>query len=124
MKPHLHANISAKQHGGVPADYMAIHEFIDHSKAAVADVRHRAMLHSAWGIYVVGQVFGPLITNSDGKEVSVRDIAEEHVIQDLGFIPTMEKWLSGMQIEPWMSGTMKRTRAMSFDAAREAVHTD
>jgi hypothetical protein len=124
VKPHLHANISAKQHGGEAEDYMAIHEFIDHSKAAMPDVRHRAMLHSAWGIYVCQQVFGHLITNSDGKKIAVRDIAEEHVIQDLGFIPTMEDWLRTMPIEPWMSGTRKTTRVMEFNAPRAAVHID
>jgi hypothetical protein len=132
VKPHLHANISAKQHGGRPEDYMAIHEFIDHSKQAVADVRHRAMLHSAWGIYVVARVFGDLLTNSDGKQVSVRDIAEEHVIQDLGFIPTMDAWLKGMPIEEWMSGTRKKRTVLAFDlptdpgfnATRASVHID
>lgn len=114
MKPHLHARISAKQFGGKAEDYMAIHEFIDHSKAAVADVRHRAMLHSAWGIYVVSQVFGALLTNSDGKQVSVRDIAEEHVLQDLGFIPTMDDWLKEMPIQGWMSGTRKRRQVFNF----------
>ena len=114
MKPHHHANISAKQHGGVAEDYMAIHEFIDHSKSAVADVRHRAMLHSAWGCYVVSQVFGNLLTNSDGKTVSVRDIAEEHIIQDLGFIPTMDDWLKEMPIQGWMSGTRKRRQVFDF----------
>lgn len=117
MKPHLHANISAKQHGGVPGDYMAIHEFMDHSKAAVADVRHRAMLHSAWGIYVVSQVFGNTLVNSEGKTVSVRDIAEEHVIQDLGFIPTMDDWLKDLPIQPWMSGAKKKRQVMTFDQA-------
>lgn len=114
MKPHLHANISAKQHGGIAADYMKIHEFIDHSKSAIADVRHRSMLHSAWGIYVVSQVFGDLMVNSDGKAVSVRDIAEEHVIQDLGFIPTLDDWLEKMPIEPWMSGTRKTRKVLDF----------
>ena len=115
MKPHLHARISVKTHGGKLEDYMAIHEFIDHSKSSVADVRHRAMLHSAWGIYVVGQVFGELMTNSDGKIVSVRDIAEEHVLQDLGFIPTMQDWLKDMPIEGWMSGTRKRRQVFDFN---------
>lgn len=115
MKPHLHANISAKQFGGSPEDYMAIHEFMDHSKSAVADVRHRAMLHSAWGIYVVSKVFGDLITNSDGRKVSVRDVAEEHVIQDLGFIPTMDDWLKTMPIEGWMSGARKRRQVLDFN---------
>lgn len=94
---------------------MAIHEFIDHSKSSVADVRHRAMLHSAWGIYLVGQVFGELMTNSDGKLVAVRDIAEEHVLQDLGFIPTMQDWLEKMPIEGWMSGTRKRRQVFDFN---------
>lgn len=115
MKPHLHAAISVKKHGGKLEDYMAIHEFIDHSKSSVADVRHRAMLHSAWGIYVVGQVFGELMTNSDGKLVAVRDIAEEHVLQDLGFIPTMQDWLEKMPIEGWMSGTRKRRQVFDFN---------
>jgi hypothetical protein len=114
VKPLLHARISAKKFGGKAEDYMAIHEFIDHSKSNVADVRHRAMLHSAWGIYVVGQVFGEVMTNSDGKEISVRDVAEEHVLEDLGFIPTMQDWLSKMPIEGWMSGTRKRTQVLSF----------
>lgn len=114
MKPHHHAKISAKTYGGIMEDYMKIHEFIDHSKSALADVRHRAMLHSAWGIYVVSQVFGDLITNSDGKTISVRDIAEEHVLQDLGFIPTMEAWLATMPIEHWMSGTRKTRKVLDF----------
>lgn len=114
MKPHLHAAISVKKHGGQMLDYLPLHEFIDHSKSAVADVRHRAMLHSAWGIYVVSRVFGDLMTNSDGKTVSVRDIAEEHVLQDLGFIPTMDDWLKDMPIQGWMSGTRKRRQVFDF----------
>lgn len=117
MKPYLHARLSVKAHGGKLDDYLAIHEFFDSSKIAVADVRHRAMLHSAWGIYLLEKVFGSRITNSDGKEVSVRDLGEEHVIQDLGFIPTMQDWLSKMPIEGWMSGTRKRTRVISFTGA-------
>jgi hypothetical protein len=107
MKPHLHARNSVKKYGGQPEDYQAIHDFFDSSKSSVADVRHRAMLHSAWGIFLVERVFGTCIVNSDGKQVSVRDIGEDHVIEDLGFIPTMEHWLRNMPIEPWMSGTKR-----------------
>ena len=109
MKPHLHANLSCKKYGGSPSDYYPIHEFFDCSKISVADVRHRAMLHSTWGIYMAEKVFGSVMVNSDGREVSVRDIGEDHVLQDLGFIPTMEKWLETMEIQPWMSGSKKRT---------------
>jgi hypothetical protein len=114
MKPHLHAKLSARKFGGRIEDYMDIHEFIDSSKVAVPDVRHRAMLHSSWGIYLVATVFGPLRQNSDGKTYSTRDVAEEHILQDLGFIPTLEKWLGTMPIEGWMSGTRKRRQVMQF----------
>jgi hypothetical protein len=117
MKPHLHARLSVKKHGGQIDDYLAIHEFFDSSKIAMPDVRHRAMLHSAWGIYLLEKIFGNRITNSDGKEVSVRDLGEEHVLQDLGFIPTMQDWLSKMPIEDWMSGTLKKTRVITFKGA-------
>ena len=115
MKPLIHARISVKQHGGCVEDYMAIHDFIDSSKSNVPDIRHRAMLHSAWGIYIVERVFGSVIRNSEGKELSTRDIAEEHVIQDLGFIPTMQDWLEEMKIESWMSGSKKRNLIIDFD---------
>jgi hypothetical protein len=108
MKPLVHARISAKRYGGVAEDYLAVHDFIDHSKAAIPDMRHRAMLHHAWGIYLAERVFGTAIVNSAGKQVSVRDIAEDHVKEDLGFIPTLEQWLKGLPMEKWMSGTMKR----------------
>lgn len=115
VKPLIHAKVSVKKYGGKVEDYMPIHDFIDSSKVAVPDIRHRAMLHSAWGVYLVERVFGTHFKNSDGKDVSTRDIAEEHVQQDLGFIPTLEDWLNTMPIEGWMSGTMKRTRVMNFD---------
>ena len=115
MKPLVHARISVKKYGGVVEDYLPLHDFFDSSKAAVADVRHRAILHSAFGIFVLERVFGTYITNSDGKDVSVRDIGEDHVLQDLGFIPTMSNWLDKMPIEPWMSGTVKRMKEKKID---------
>lgn len=110
MKPHLHANVSAKKYGGKPEDYQAIHDFIDSSKSTVADVRHRAILHSAFGIYLVERVFGTTLTNSDGQVFSVRDVAEDHVQDDLGFIPSVDHWVKNMRIEPWMGGSKKYHR--------------
>lgn len=111
MKPYLHGRIHAKKYGGKPEDYADIDDFIDSSKAAVPDVRHRAILHSAWGCFIVEQMFGRTRTNSDGKEYSPRDVAEDHILQDLGFIPTMEQYLNNMTVQPWMSGTMKKKRS-------------
>lgn len=107
MKPFLHSNIHAKKFGGIPSDYADIDDFIDSTKVAVPDVRHRAILHSAFGCFLVEQIFGRTRINSDGIEYSPRDIAENHILQDLGFIPTLEKYLNCMSIEPWMSGTEK-----------------
>lgn len=108
MKPYIHAKIHTKKYGGKPEDYADIDDFIDSSKASVPDVRHRAILHSSFGCFIVEKVFGRTRVNSDGKEYSPRDVAEDHIIQDLGFIPTMEHYLNNMTIQEWMSGTMKK----------------
>jgi len=79
----------------------------------MSDMRHRAILHSAFGCFMVEQVFGTYFTNSDGKKVSTRDVAEEHIIQDLGFIPTMEQYLNNMKFQPWMGGTEKGQHSKS-----------
>jgi hypothetical protein len=110
MNSYYHAVISAKKHGGVPEDYQPLHDFIDSSKQTIADIRHRAILHSAFGIFIAEKVFGPTIKNSEGKEVPTRIIAEEHVQDDLGFIPTVEHWLGEMPARPWMSGSRKKNR--------------
>ena len=112
MKPYLHARVHAKKYGGVPEDYADIDDFIDSSKAAFADVRHRAILHSAFGCFIVEKVFGRTRVNSDGKTYSPRDVAEDHVIQDLGWLPNMNHYLENMQIQDWMSGTEKRRKAI------------
>jgi hypothetical protein len=108
MKPFLHSKIHAKKYGGEPKDYADIDDFIDSSKATMPDVRHRAILHSSFGCFIVEQVFGRTRINSAGREYSPRDVAEDHIQQDLGFIPTVEKYLNNMNIQEWMSGTEKK----------------
>jgi hypothetical protein len=108
MKPYIHAKSSAAKYGGQPEDYLVVHDLMDSSKAALADVRHRALFHSAFGIFMVEKIIGTTLTNSDGRKVSVRDIAEQHVMEDLGFIPTVETWFKNMSIEPWMHGAVHK----------------
>jgi hypothetical protein len=104
VKPYIHAKSSARKYGGKYEDYLDIHEFMDSSKATLGDVRHRAILHSTFGCYIVQQMFGNVRINSDGKEYSTRDVAEDHCMEDLGFIPTVEHWLGNMKIQQWMGG--------------------
>lgn len=110
MKPYIHAKASVNKYGGKWEDYIDIHDFMDSSKSTIADVRHRAIFHSAFGCFIVEKVFGTIRTNSDGKIYSVRDIAEDHIIQDLGFIPSVDTWLKNMRIEEWMGGPKKEIK--------------
>jgi hypothetical protein len=47
--------------------------------------------------------FGPVITNSQGRQVPTRFIGEQHVKEDLGRIPTMADWFGHISKQPWMS---------------------
>jgi hypothetical protein len=115
MKPYLHAKSSSLKYGGAPEDYLDIHDFMDSTKAALADVRHRAVLHSAFGCFVIEKVFGTTRANSAGKTYSPRDVAEDHIIEDLGTIPTLEKWLSDLPIQEWMGGPRRKKSHINFN---------
>jgi len=113
-KPWIHSMSSAKKWGGKPEDYLPIHDFMDSSKAAHASVKHRAVLHNAFGIFLAERVFGHNLTNSDGRTVSVRDVAEQHVLEDLGTIPSLDDWLDHMAIEQWMGGPSRSERTIDL----------
>lgn len=143
-KPMIHARSSAKRFGGQPEDYIEIHDFMDSSKAAFPDNRHRALTHNSWFIFIVEKVFGHEIqvrtqecptckgrghirtkdeygTSSHicrdcpfpggwlTKPVSVRDVAEQHILEDFGgkFIPTVADYLDGMEFHDWMNNGIK-----------------
>jgi hypothetical protein len=108
-KAYRHAQSSANKFGGVAEDYLAIHEKMDHTKMAHAEANHRIIFHSAFGIYLIEDLFGRTITNSRGRIVCVRDIAEQHVIEDLGKIPSLSEWLECVSLEPWMMGLGTKT---------------
>jgi hypothetical protein len=102
--PLVHAERNVKKWGGVPEDYLPVHQFFDSTKAHVPDNRHRLILHNSFGISVAEQVFGLAITNSDGRRVFVREIGQQHVLEDLGTIPTLGDCLQEVRIRPWMAG--------------------
>jgi hypothetical protein len=115
--PYHHALSSAKKYGGVAEDYIALHEWFDGSKAHLTDFRHRALRHHSEGIFMLEQIFGATITNSDGRVVPVRYIGEQHVKEDLGRIPTVADWLLNIKPERWMLGPGK-------DLSKELEKTD
>ncbi len=114
MKPYVHAQNTVKKFGGKPEDYLEIHDFFDSSKACFPDMRHRAILHSSFGCYIAERVFGTFIINSDGHKVQVRDIAEHHIIEDMGRIPTVGDYLRGMPFYDWLGGRKKTKRKVTI----------
>lgn len=110
-KPYIHAVSSVKKFGGEWQDYIEIHEFMDSSKAVIADNRHRALTHNSWFIStIIPKVFGEVFKRrSDGCIVSSRDIAEQHVLEDYRhkYIPSASDFLSRIPFEPWMQNGEK-----------------
>lgn len=107
MKAFNHCKQSVKHFGGVEEDYIKIHQWFDESKDHYADIRHRALRHHTFGIKQCENKFGEVICNSDNKWVPVRSIAEQHIREDLGFIPSVQDWLKEMRPTRWMSSTRK-----------------
>ncbi len=116
-KPYIHAKSSAKRFGGKPEDYEEIHTFMDSSKSAFPTNAHRCLTHQSWFIFNVIERIKfhnslpctpdnrfPLILNSDRKEVSVRDVAEQHILEDYKgkFIPSAADFLNEMEFKSWM----------------------
>jgi len=105
MHPYHHALSSVDRWGGQVADYLPIHDWFDESKAHVADFRHRALRHHSEGIFLCEKLFGATLTNSDGRVVPVRWVGEQHVKEDLGFIPSVKDWLENLMPQKWMRRT-------------------
>jgi hypothetical protein len=102
--PYHHAVSSSKSFGGAPEEYQSIHDWFDQTKAHLPDVRHRALLHSSFGIFLCEQVFGTTLRLASGKQVPVRLIGEQHVKEDMGgVIPTVQDWLGDLPLRPWMT---------------------
>lgn len=97
-----HAVSSARKWGGTPDDYQSIHDWMDGSKLILADFRHRALRHHAEGVFMAETIFGTTLTLSTGRVVPVRLIAEQHVMEDLGRIPSFADWVRCIRPEPWM----------------------
>ena len=101
--PYHHAVSTTRKWGGVPEDYVDIHSWFDESKKMFPSWQHRALRHHAEGIFMCEAIFGVTIKNSAGRVVPVRAIGEQHVKEDLGWIPTMQDWFRHLKHEPWMT---------------------
>lgn len=105
--PYHHSVSSARKWGGKPEDYQAIHDWFDESKMMFADFRHRALRHHAEGCFMAERIFGHAIQNSNGRMIPTRWVAEQHVKEDLGRIPSIQDWFSQIRPQSWMGKTLK-----------------
>ena len=122
--PLVHAERSVRKWGGCVKDYLPVHQFFDSTKAHLADNRHRLILHNSFGISLAEQIFGLAITNSDERRVFVREIGQQHILEDLGAIPTLGECLKETPIRPWMAGAHKLLTASLMngqEGARDPV---
>ena len=53
-------------------------------------------------------IFGPTSTLSTGRVMPTRLIGEQHVREDLGFIPSFADWVRAIRPEPWMGRSQVR----------------
>jgi hypothetical protein len=79
----------------------------DESKKITADFRHRARRHHAEGIFMAEALFGSTIMLSTGRVIPTRWIGEQHVREDLGFIPSFADWARAIRPKHWMGRARK-----------------
>jgi hypothetical protein len=112
----MHAQSCARKWGGTPEDYLPVHEFIDSSKQVIGDVRHRSLYHHTMGVYLCQKIFGDTLTIERERgsiRVPVRLIAERHILEDLGWLPSPADYIDGMPIKAWMSGAQRKEVPLS-----------
>jgi hypothetical protein len=104
VKPHKHASSSEFRHGP-GKNYQAVHDFMDMTKIAHASMRHRSILHNQLGAWLAGLAFGEWAT----------EIALEHIIEDIGRIPTTKECETLVPRLP-----RKKKMLMDFQVSSEA----
>jgi hypothetical protein len=107
MNSWYHAVSASHKWGGAPEDYLPIEEFIDSSKQVIGDARHRSLYHHTLGVFLCEKIFGKTLTVGK-NQVPVRLIAERHIIEDLGWLPSPKDYIDGMVLKPWMSGAVRK----------------
>lgn len=116
MNSWYHAQSSARKWGGAPEDYLPVHEFIDSSKQSHGDVRHRALYHHTEGVFLCERIFGKVLhvkKSAKTIQVPVRLVAEQHILEDLGWLPSFSDYINGMPIQKWMSGSVRKEVPLS-----------
>ena len=111
--PVHHAQSSVNRWGGTIDDYITIHNWFDETKAYHPDFRHRAIRHHSQGIEECIKKFGNYVELDNGKKVPIKLIAEQHLIEDCGYIPSMTDWLSNITPRSFMYQAKKLSKEIA-----------
>lgn len=117
MTPYKHAQSSSAKWGGTPEDYIELHDWFDETKMFTGDWTHRALRHHSAGVQWAIEKFGHTLTNSNGQKIPVKLLAEQHLTEDCGFIPTPKDYLLPLVQHPqkWMLMVGKQTRTQTIE---------
>lgn len=115
MKPLEHAEKSVKRYGGHVDDYLPIHNLLDVSKSVHSDMRHRMILHNSLGPFLCEEAYGTYLTLADGRKVSVRSVAEDHIIEDMGRIPNASEFCHLVPESEMFRFAKRPTRVVRID---------
>jgi hypothetical protein len=116
MKPLQHARITAHRYGGGWQDWIAIHNWIDRSKAIFPSMQHRMFLHSDFGEWLTVRIHGPEIGAEGGTVIPTSDLFRDHQLEDLGRVVTLAEWLREVETDYWMR---RRKPPRQLDHIRE-----
>jgi hypothetical protein len=114
-----HALSAVRQWGGCVEDYLPIENFFDSTKRHHGDSRHRALRHHTLGIAECVERFGTTITLRGGRVIPTRWVAERHVIEDHGYLPTVSDWLREIRPRRWMGAARQLSRELESPAAND-----
>ena len=126
--PYHHAVSSAQLNGGHADDYLAVHSFFDRSKAQLAHWSHRSLYHHEFGVSDAVNHFGETVGNSDGVQVSVKQLGQQHVDEDFNLRRvTARDWLAALRIPAnhrfWARARTTAESHAAFSAQRFGGHT-
>jgi len=117
MTPWKHAQSTSQKWGGTPDDYIHIHDWFDETKQYTGDWTHRALRHHSAGVQWAIEKFGHVTLNSSRQKIPVKMIAEQHIQEDCGFIPTPKDYLFMLTNNPpkWMMHVGKKTTTTQLE---------